>query len=137
MSILNRYKPVLAQPDDGLGTFDEFELVVSVSKDGNRHTLETEGAVRLYANDMIVFARGASGVMTDMLIRIPFTARKYPEQMRFHYSDIVRAYFPKKRTFRIDLADGRYVFFILNVFNLDNFINLIRAHGINYEPYAG
>ena len=126
--------PVL--PSDENGTYTEVGCVVATSKENGKHTVETNGVVRFYENEMAI---GAVGTAQAMLIGAAYTAPT--EKMRFAYSEIARVYYSKKneRTVQIDLADGRYVcctFAALANVNRDQFTDQLYAHGFTVEPFA-
>lgn|GEM_PF-3714397 len=140
MSLFSRKKAVFNQGANNdvpipTGQYDEMDCVVSVSQDGQRHSLEAEGIVRFYDDQIIVFAKGMGAAFKEAMIGGLISPVKHKEQIRFAYTDISRAFFPKKRTARIELNDGRYVFFVLNFMNLDRFTALLSNHRIAYEPF--
>ncbi len=114
-------------------SFIDVLCTVSVSQDGQRHSFEAEGLARFYANEL---ALGTNSVAQTLLIGSAFASTK--EQIRFAYTDIVRAYYAKKneRTVRIDLQDGRYAYLIFTKANAEQAAELLYAHGVTIEPFA-
>lgn len=123
--------PALSSDEDG--TYSEVSCVVAVSKEDGRHTLEETGVVRFYENEI---ALGTVGTAKALLIGSAYSSPT--ERMRFGYSEVARAYFAKKneRTVRLDLADGRYAYFVVAGANRDQLVTLLQEHGITVEPFA-
>ena len=123
-----------AMPSDEDGTYSEVSCVIAVSKENGKHTLEETGVVRFYENEIVI---GTVGTAKALLIGAAYSAST--ERMRFGYAEISRAYFAKEneRTVRLDLADGRYTYFILTDANRDQLLSLLGEHGVTVEPFAG
>ena len=119
--------------NDGEGPFTDVVCVVSVSEDGKRFGMQTEGLARFYENEL---ALGSASLAKTMLLGSAFASSE--ERMRFAYSDVARASFTKKneRTVRIDLQDGRAGCLVLNRGNKQQLLDLLQAHGIEVEPFT-
>ena len=112
--------------------FTDVVCSVAVSEDGQKHSLETPGVARFYRNEL---ALGTNSIGMAVAFGSAFASTK--ERMRFAYTDIARAYYAKKneRTVRLDLADGRYAYLILNNMTRDRLAELLLAHGVEIAPF--
>ncbi|MBQ6333288.1 MAG: hypothetical protein IJI34_11080 [Clostridia bacterium] len=112
--------------------FTDVVCSVAVSEDGQKHSLEMPGVARFYQNEL---ALGTNNLGASLLLGSAFASTK--ERMRFAYADITRAYYAKKneRTVRLDLADGRYAYLILNNMTRDRLAELLLAHGVEIAPF--
>ncbi len=115
------------------GSFTDVVCSVSVSEDGQRHTIETAGVVRFYAHELVL---GTNSMASTILLGAALT--KTSEKMRFAYSDIAKVYEARKngRTVRIDLRDGRYAFLILTNSAREELAMLFGQRGIRIEPFV-
>ena len=119
--------------------FEEIGCIVCVSLDGKKHSLESEGFVRFYENEMSVSAPGdlvTGGKSFFKVFVFGLPDRSMVEHLRFPYTEISRAYFPAKRYIRLELKDGRYAFLLLNGKKRDEMISKFASHGITVEPFS-
>ena len=74
-------------------------------------------------------------MLKTMLVGSLFYKKGLKEQLRFAYADVARVFFARKRTVKIELKDGRYVFAVLNPKNQDLVAGQLASHGIPAEPF--
>ncbi len=127
--------PVMRSDDNG--TYQEVACIAAFSKENGKHTAEAGGVVRFYENEMAV---GTVNTAQAMLVGSAYSSPT--ERMRFAYSEIARVFYAKKneRTIQIDLADGRYVYFMFGTVanaSRDQLTEQLYAHGFTVEPFAG
>ena len=125
-----------AMPSDEDGTYQEVVSIVALSKENGKHTMEASGVVRFYENEMAI-----GTVNTTQTVLIGAVYASPTERMRFAYSEIARVFYAKKneRTIQINLADGRYVYFMFGTIanaNREQLIEQLYAHGFTVEPFA-
>ncbi len=125
--------PQRAVQDRQEGPFTDVLCSVSVSLDGQKHTIEMAGVARFYENEL---ALGMNNMAQSFLLGSAFAATD--EKLRFAYTDISRVYYARKngRTVRINLNDGRYAFLITTKSAGEQVAELFAAHGITIEPFA-
>lgn len=120
-------------PADGDGPFTDVVCVVAVSEDGQKFSLQSEGLVRFFENEL---AFGMNSMARTLLLGSAFASTQ--EKVRCAYTDVVRAFYTGKheRNVRFDLAGGQSVIVTLNRGNREQFVNLLAAHGVAIEPFA-
>lgn len=125
-----------AMTSDDNGTYQEIVCIAAFSKENGKHTAEAFGVVRFYENEMVI---GTVNTAQTMLVGSAYSSPT--ERMRFAYSEIARVFYAKKneRTIQINLADGRYVYFMFGTVanaSRDQLTEQLYAHGFTVEPFA-
>ena len=113
--------------------YTDVVCVVSVSEDGKKFNMQSEGVARFYDDEL---ALGMKSFGRMVLVGSVFTSPE--EKLRCPYGDVVRARWTKKneRAVRFDFADGRAASIVLNRGNKDQFVTLLTYHGVTIEPFA-
>lgn len=118
------------------GSYTELRCAVTVSLDGKKFPIESDGSIRFYDGVVSVYAINA-GNQTRNLLRPAFVPNIAPvETLRYSYSEISRVFFAKKITAKVEFNDGRFAFFvIMNAGDRERFTALFTEHGVAVEAF--
>ncbi len=116
------------------GSYEEISCQVSVSHDGKKHTIESDGSIRFYDELVSIYACPPKNLAKEMLIG-SFGIKNPVEALRYPYSAISRVFFARKITAKVEFTDGKYAYLIMmNGAVRDRFTALFAAHGITVLP---
>lgn len=117
--------------------FKVINCATSVSLDGQKHTMESDGSVRFYSGVVSIYAVSSANQAKNML-RPMFVPNIAPQEtFRYPYSEISRAYFVRKVTAKLEFSDGKYAFVIMmKADDRERFTALFAEHGVTVEPFS-